>query len=147
MTDYSDSRTVEDVLLRFHADQAAQRKAAGAVTKRRFAQYAWKTFDTREVIAVLASPKASFSGHKPVLFAGLCAWIMNPVSKGGLSRAAMTLNAAKLLHRAEVKGRQNHKVPIVGEMYAMEASRDCMGMGRGTADTQGRRGGARAGGA
>lgn len=118
MTDGSEQRTLEEALLRFHASEATRRKTAGSITKRRFAQYAWKSFDAREVIAVLASPKASFPGHKPVLFAGLCAWIMNPVGRGGLSRAAMTLNAAKLVHRAEVEGRRSHKVPFVGEMRA-----------------------------
>jgi hypothetical protein len=87
------------------------------VTTRQFVEYAWQSFDVKEVTSILSSPQESYFGHKDILFAGLCAWVACP-GKPALVKHAITVTTARLLDAAERAGRDMYRdIPQIGDIY------------------------------
>lgn len=61
---------------------------------------AWKQFDPRYSIGILLDSRDSFTGHKEVLFSGLCAWVASP-NDSRIIRHAMVIQSAQLMASAE----------------------------------------------
>ena len=80
-------------------------------------EYAWDNFDVKEVTSILTSPQKSYSKHKDILFAGLCAWVACP-SKPVLVKHAITLTAARFFNQGERAGPENFdNIPQIGDIY------------------------------
>ena len=73
-------------------------------TSKSFAEYAWDTFDPREIVTILATPGDSYFAHKDILYEGFCAWVADP-SSVTLPKHAMVLRTALHLDAAEKVGR------------------------------------------
>lgn len=73
-----------------------------------FIDYAWQKFDTKTVIEVLLDDHATYRAQKPILFSGLCAWVISSHDLS-LCRNAMLLVAIEHIKRAEKLGRTAYK--------------------------------------
>jgi len=71
----------------------------------RFIDYAWKTFDPRMVMAILTSEAPTYAALKPILFSGLCTWVVCP-RRDGLRQHGMLLTGIEHLRSAETDGRK-----------------------------------------
>lgn len=90
-------------------------------SKDRFYQHAWSDFDLPQVCGILCHPNSSFKGHKYVLTAALCSWILDPGRrqtaggreeqseghKGTTRKRAIALAVAELLSNAERRSVKN----------------------------------------
>ncbi|GJE15627.1 hypothetical protein [Methylobacterium marchantiae] len=73
-----------------------------------FVDYAWKNFDPKVVLAILVDDAASYKGHKPIIFSGLCTWTVCP-ELAVLRRQGMVLVGIEHLRFAEALGRAAFK--------------------------------------
>lgn len=69
-----------------------------------FITYAWDNFDPQAVIGRLLDESPAYDALKPILFSGLCTWVVSP-SKHSLRRHGMLLVGIEHLQAAELAGR------------------------------------------
>ncbi|MCJ2144722.1 hypothetical protein [Methylobacterium sp. E-066] len=106
-----DSRPKPDLVEAWQGIQARlseMRPSRRQGTSRSFAEYAWDTFDPREVVTILAAPGDSYFAHKDILYEGFCAWVADP-SDVTLPKRAMVLRTALHLDAAEKAGRDLYR--------------------------------------
>lgn len=84
------------------ADRHSDRLAPGAP---RFIDYAWATFDPAKVMSILVSEEPTYPALKPILFSGLCTWVVCP-AKNSLRQHGMLLVGMEHLRQAEARGQK-----------------------------------------
>lgn len=89
-------------ILATDADRHPNRLAPGAP---RFIDYAWAKFDPTTVMSVLVSKEPTYAALKPILFSGLCTWVVCP-EKRSLRQHGMLLVGIEYLRAAETEGRR-----------------------------------------
>ena len=109
---------------RINGDRSMRRTVTAIlIGSPRFIDYTWNTFDEKQVIRVLTSEIQTYPALKPILFAGLCTWVVCP-AKSDLQQLGMLLVGIEHLHRAEMIGRgvfDNRNLPgheLLGDIYA-----------------------------
>lgn len=70
-----------------------------------FIEYGWSQFNVAYVLELLMSDRPSYAGHRDILFAGLCLWLLRP-GTDRMRQQAMRLVALEYLVRAEKTGRE-----------------------------------------
>lgn len=102
-------------------NDGAARGSNRIATKNSFVDYAWKSFDLEQVCCILCHEKTSFIGHKFVLIAALCGWILESGKKpsekdankqsekarGLIRKRSITLAIAELMWKAERRSVRN----------------------------------------
>ncbi|MBQ0820601.1 hypothetical protein KBI52_10335 [Microvirga sp. HBU67558] len=66
-----------------------------------FTEYAWDRFDARHVLDLLLSKEPSYHGHKEVLFAGFCAWVVVTSQRQDIVQDSMALQTLKIIKDEE----------------------------------------------
>ncbi|WP_210485395.1 hypothetical protein [Microvirga antarctica] len=66
-----------------------------------FVEYAWNKFDARHVVDILMSKEPSYHGHKDVLFAGFCAWVVATSERQDIVKSTMALRTLEIIRTEE----------------------------------------------
>ena len=99
-----DPRTlVEQAWRQIYATDADRHPYRLAPNGPRFIDYAWEKFDPKMVMTILISQEQTYPALKPILFAGLCTWMICP-NRPALRKHSMLLNGIRHLRAAELNG-------------------------------------------
>lgn len=97
--------TVEQAWRQIYATDATRHANRLAPEAPRFIDYGWKKFDPATVLTILTSEEPTYDALKPILFSGLCTWVVCP-NKNSLRQHGMLLVGIEHLRSAEEIGRK-----------------------------------------